>query len=361
MADRMSHDARPLRSHTALAAYVRLIVRLVAHWGVSASDVLSGTGIEASVLEDPVARVPLDAMIALIERAQGLTREPGLGWYAGMQIRIAMYGFVGFGILSAATIGKAIDVLVQFYPLLSTFLTMRIELEPRGQRAFLVIDENADLGPAREFMLAGVVVASWNLSHQLSGEPPRGSADLMFPEPEYFSRVARSLFGEGAAGAALGLGERPLIRFGQPVNRLVFDRSRLDSPVRTADEAANKLALAQCEEALRAFSTGLVESVRRMVSGSDAPPTLGDVAAELHLSARSLTRKLAVHGTSFATLLEEARRDKALLLLQSDLSIAEISERLGYSTPPNFVRAFRSWTSQSPGAYRRSLGAERKA
>jgi hypothetical protein len=40
-----------------------------------------------------------------------------------------------------------------------------------------------------------------------------------------------------------------------------------------------------------------------------------------------------------------------------ELSLTEITERLGYSTLPNFARAFRRWTGQTPAAYRRALTA----
>ena len=32
-----------------------------------------------------------------------------------------------------------------------------------------------------------------------------------------------------------------------------------------------------------------------------------------------------------------------------------IAERLGYANAPNFERAFKRWTGQSPGAYRDAL------
>jgi AraC-like DNA-binding protein len=39
----------------------------------------------------------------------------------------------------------------------------------------------------------------------------------------------------------------------------------------------------------------------------------------------------------------------------SQLTLLEITERLGYSTLPNFSRAFRRWTGETPAAYRRAV------
>jgi AraC-like DNA-binding protein len=36
------------------------------------------------------------------------------------------------------------------------------------------------------------------------------------------------------------------------------------------------------------------------------------------------------------------------------LSVDAIAERLGYSTVPNFIRAFRRWTGRPPATYRRA-------
>nr|MBA3542504.1 helix-turn-helix transcriptional regulator [Deltaproteobacteria bacterium] len=73
----------------------------------------------------------------------------------------------------------------------------------------------------------------------------------------------------------------------------------------------------------------------------------------LHLSTRTLKRRLAEHATTFSTIVEEVRRQRALLLLDNrELSIGEIATRLGYTELPNFTRAFRKWTGMTPAAYR---------
>ena len=122
-----------------------------------------------------------------------------------------------------------------------------------------------------------------------------------------------------------------------------------------ADDVAHRQAREQCEEALRSFTGTFVERVRQFVSTGERLRLLPEVAAELSLSPRTFKRRLADQGLTFRALSEEARRDKALVLLRSSLPVSEIAGRLGYSSPANFVRAFRHWTSLPPGAYRRTL------
>ena len=81
--------------------------------------------------------------------------------------------------------------------------------------------------------------------------------------------------------------------------------------------------------------------------------SLPEVAKRLGVSDRTLHRRLADEGTSHSELLDEARRERAMILLADrSLSAAEISFLLGYSEPGAFFRAFKRWTGKTPGAYR---------
>jgi AraC-like DNA-binding protein len=88
-----------------------------------------------------------------------------------------------------------------------------------------------------------------------------------------------------------------------------------------------------------------------LVSGE---PKQGEVARVLAVSARTLARRLAEEGTTLGGLVEEARRERALLLLDDhSLSCSEIAFLLGYSEPAAFFRAFKRWTGTTPQALRR--------
>jgi len=83
-------------------------------------------------------------------------------------------------------------------------------------------------------------------------------------------------------------------------------------------------------------------------------PGLPAIAKELRLSTRTLKRKLADRGTTFSAIVDDVRRQRALLLLDDRaLSIGEIAARLGYTELANFTRAFRRWTGTTPAAHRR--------
>ncbi|SNT30686.1 AraC family transcriptional regulator [Tropicimonas sediminicola] len=84
--------------------------------------------------------------------------------------------------------------------------------------------------------------------------------------------------------------------------------------------------------------------------------TIDDICKRLHLSKRTLQRKLKEEGRTFQNVLDETRSDLSLhYLKQRDLSVVEISYLLGFRDPGSFYRAFQSWTGQTPADMRKQL------
>jgi AraC-like DNA-binding protein len=82
---------------------------------------------------------------------------------------------------------------------------------------------------------------------------------------------------------------------------------------------------------------------------------LTHLAAQLAMSRRSLQREIFVHGMTFRSLLDEARHERALALLQDrSLSMTEVAARLGYADATAFSRAFQRWTGRPPRRHRNS-------
>lgn len=79
--------------------------------------------------------------------------------------------------------------------------------------------------------------------------------------------------------------------------------------------------------------------------------TASEVARQLGMSERSLTRALAAEGTGFRALRDEVRRLQAIELLRSGVRIDEVARRLGFSDASAFHRAFRRWTGHPPGSF----------
>src|SRR5215467_7563281 len=82
-------------------------------------------------------------------------------------------------------------------------------------------------------------------------------------------------------------------------------------------------------------------------------PGIQDLATELHLSTRTLQRRLAEQGITFHRLLDDARRELARhYLLHSSRELNETAYLLGYEDANSFFRAFHQWEGTTPGQRR---------
>ncbi|MEZ4339663.1 MAG: AraC family transcriptional regulator ligand-binding domain-containing protein [Sandaracinaceae bacterium] len=147
------------------------------------------------------------------------------------------------------------------------------------------------------------------------------------------------------------------VRFGAPEAQLVFDAELWTATPLLANPfvfRAFEKQTAQLAERLRS-DLPLAEQVRRLLQSTPSPPDRDTVAVMLAMSPRTLARKLADAGTSFAELQREVRRAHAEKLLENrSLRLGAIADRLGFSDQAAFSRAFRQWTGVTPSAWRDS-------
>lgn len=331
-----SLDARALPG-----AYLLHITEMMAPWRIPVDALLADVGLGRERLTDPACRVSLETTNALLLRAIEMTGEPALGLLLGTRMRPSQHGYIGFAAMTASTVGEAIRIAERYAPLRTAAFGLRLRVEGPQAALYLVFD--TDLEPLRQSVLLALCMGLFQMSQAATGHALHGRAELDFPAPAWLERVGSLLEGHRLA-------------FGQPANRLVFPASDLELPLLMADPVATQLALSQCERDLESLGeqARLVGRVRRLLEDShDGFPGLDSTAAVLHLSPRTLKRHLALQGTSFSELLEEVRREKALLLLRNrSLAVAQVADRLGYTDVANFTRAFRRWTGMTPSGYR---------
>jgi AraC-like DNA-binding protein len=333
-------DANEQAGFTVAAVDALQLAQVVRRFGVTSAQLFAGFGLSEDVLGVPGEVLSLKTFGQLIERARTLTGEPGLGFHMGLQARVSAYGFLGFAAMTAATLRDAIEMAVHFAPTRSNAIALRLETD--AKTAAIVFEERVSLGSAREVIVVSLVTGLWKIGNSITGRELVGDVDYAFAEPAYFARWA-------------SLAPRR-VRFAQPNHRLLFDARLLDAPLVMADPSAMRLAREQCERELAALGQqrSFVARVRALMftHGSERAVALDDLAGRLAMSSRTFKRKLEEQETSYSKLLEELRRSQATELLRSELSIAEIAARLGYSDAANFTRAFRRWTGQSPRVFR---------
>jgi len=147
------------------------------------------------------------------------------------------------------------------------------------------------------------------------------------------------------------------IQLGAPGDALVLKSVDLKSPFAGYNPEMLSLltpVLASALEELRADgSTG--EQVKTVLKRNLAigRAELSYVARDLGVSERTLQRRITGEGTTFRSLLSQARRDLGRqLLFARDRSINEVAYLLGYQDANAFHRAFRKWEGVSPARWR---------
>lgn len=147
------------------------------------------------------------------------------------------------------------------------------------------------------------------------------------------------------------------VKQNQPYNSIVFSKSVGNLSVIGSNELVYKHMLDFCEQKLRQLTQieKYADKVRSILAKKNSfyLPKLNEVAAMLHISPRTLQRKLKYENILYHSIVEEHQIEQAKhLLLQKQIQLKEIAYLLGYSNTESFHRSFKRNTGLSPGAFK---------
>ncbi len=148
------------------------------------------------------------------------------------------------------------------------------------------------------------------------------------------------------------------VRCGRTQNSLTAPLSVMQQPLIQQDDELRILMEQQAEALMArldptdAFTQRVITCIQNSLP--HRTPSSEDTAQLLHVSERSLRRKLSSEGTSYKELLARVRRNLADHYVQkSSMSMLEIALLLGYSNQSSFNSAFRQWFECSPREMRK--------
>ncbi|MFP2961699.1 helix-turn-helix domain-containing protein [Myxococcus sp. 1LA] len=147
-------------------------------------------------------------------------------------------------------------------------------------------------------------------------------------------------------------------RFEQPYNGVSVAREALETPLLKADSGLSAVLERHTRELLAKLPQveGFVERVRAHAAEGlpNGGATNEAIAKRLHMSVRTLNRRMRDEGTSLQDVVDTLRRELALRYLEERrLAIPEVAYLLGFSEASAFHRAFRRWTGTTPAEHRR--------
>jgi AraC-like DNA-binding protein len=318
--------------------------RLEEH-GVSASAVLRRAGPCQGYIGQPRVLLKTEEVFAFWRAVGEVSTDPAIGLLLGTETKTERFHLTGIAALASESLGAAVDQMARYKQLTcpEEILQKKDDDEWSIQFRWLLAEE---LEPPVLIECA----FSWMLSIARHGTGTRLSPlRVEFLQPRAHAKTIERHFG-------------CRVVCGAPKNAIVFRTS--DAQQRFVTRNAELLAVLapQFEEELKrdADDENFVERVRLAVQQhlTGRRPNIEDIAGALHISARTLQRRLQDEGSSFQRVLGEARRHLARHYLNnSTLELNEAAYLLGYEDGNSFVRAFRSWEGVPPARWRENQHA----
>ena len=333
----------PARATVAIAFVHGMLAGMI-NAGRDTRPLLARANIAAALLSDAGARIPVDRYAELYNLVNRELDDEGFGLFS-QPLRVGSFEFLSRGVVTAPSLAAAIERGIRFLRLLLPELVVSLEIH--GEQARLSIAEaDQRLFIGRVFAFEWLLRLLHGLFSWLVGrEIVLDSVSFPYPRPDHADDyaliyTARSTFDADRLTA-------------------VFAANLLELPVRR-DEAALQTFLDGAPGKLTMLyrrDREMVLRVRKILREAlPSSMSLVEVADLLHLSPRTLHRRIEDEGASFQAIKDALRRDLAInTLAKTTRAISTIAGELGFADATAFYRAFVRWTGMAPAHYRRRL------
>lgn len=325
------------------AIWVRGIVEALSATGLDMKSLCAEAAVDDMALADASAVYPTETITRLWQQAVARSGDPTIALRAAEGVRPAIFGVVGYAMMSSANLATALDRLIRYLRIISHAAAVRAVPQGHDMAFTLELHGGAAPVPRQRFefdLLTLLAFSRWVLGREL--RPLAVSLTHQAPaDPQPYLQAFRCLpqFGARCNGAVLARWdlEAPLPTF-HPQMAELHDRF-----------AGDRI------EALEKPETAYTQRVRQLVADRlpEGEPGRTAIARALGVAERTLQRRLQDEGTSFHALIDDTRREGAERhLAQPQLTLAEIAYLLGFASQGNLTRACRRWFDMTPGQYR---------
>jgi len=326
---------------TFLATMGQVFVRLVEMHGIDARALLLEVGIDPATLRDPSARIPSAFWDTAGATAAALIPDPAFGLRAARCWHPSNLGALGHAWLASSTLRTGLQRLERYSRILGEKAQLKITDTRDGLR--LAYDHRRRDPVLRvigtDFVLS-LVLDMCRMNYGASLRPvevrlARGRPADTEPYRHFYGCPIHFEANEDSFLLTLRVADEPL----PTANRQLA--GTLDSILTAQLAALDKNNIpARCKSNL----------LDELTSGELSEE---EMAKHLHMSRRTLQRKLAESNTTYQKLVDDTRRDLALRYMEDPRNtITDVTFLLGFSGQSAFSRAFKRWTGMSPTTYR---------
>ncbi|EXF47152.1 AraC family transcriptional regulator [Pseudomonas sp. BAY1663] len=313
---------------------------------LDARPLLEAYGLDAERLAEPQARLSIPRYMRLGHAAIQLAGDPALGLEMGRLRKPGHLGLAGIAAAQAPTVREAARALIRFEPLYASNYRGHSSFHEDASGAWLRFYSISPYNAYNRFVV-DTVLASWVAQlARLAGQALVPTAiHIEFEAPAYAAHY-EALFG------------RP-VTFAAAANQLHLDKATLAlrNPEHCPGTWRHLLKLCENELERRTRTRSLRERVAQLLGPllKGQEPDLQQIAGRLQMPPWTLRRKLLEEGTSYRAILNDTRRDLAMAYIRdTESAFGEIAWLLGFSSAEAFQRAFKRWSGQTPGDYRRT-------
>jgi AraC-like DNA-binding protein len=316
--------------------------RTIESYGIDPAPLFAAENIEVKLPIDPCKRLPYEKIDRIRAAAVKATGDEAIGLRSASVYLPSQLGALGYAWHASLTLRRAFMRLERFVRLVNDKARVGVEDRDGCMVATLSVEAPSQSETARD---DGALALITRMSRLISGEQFRlQTVNFRHGAPRdikpYFEFFACEL------------------NFDQAENQLLIPLSLVDE---TLIGANPELALMNDKVVTRRLAlidkNDIVARVRAILVDQLPLGNLSDetVADAMHMSVRTMHRRLADVGSNFRALLVEMRQSLAeAYILDNSLTLTEISLLLGFSEPSSFSRAYKSWTGNAPSEARQS-------
>ncbi|QNM98373.1 AraC family transcriptional regulator [Chitinimonas koreensis] len=328
LADCYTRDSALLRTGYQPA----LVLEFARGRDLAAAPLLRGSGLDETVLLDPLRRVSPGQLLELLGRVARQLDDRDTAFVLGQQWLPGHYGAASLALMQATDLGQALAILVGQQAQLCPLLGPRLRLE--ADEAVLYWTDSIGAGAMLPFLVELHMTAVTALGRWLGGERLPWRYRFNRTRPRHLEQHQVHLGGE--------------LRFDCQFDAMLIDRGWLERPWPRGNAAGMALSLQQvaAEEGAWAGARSVVQAVYdQLLADIRRPPTLEGTAHGFGVSPATLKRHLARHGTHFQALLDLVRTHVSLQLMQyQGYDQAALADYLCFHDARNFRRSFKRWT-----------------
>ncbi|HKR40407.1 MAG TPA: AraC family transcriptional regulator [Paraburkholderia sp.] len=328
-------------ARTVCAAWVKGTAQLFQAEGLDADAVFIDAGLDMNALSKPEVRFAPDEISLLWEIAVARSGNPALGLAVEPSATPPSFDEIAYVMMSSSTLRTALANMVEYTLVVSNAAEILLHEDSGGLSVTMSVVGNERPVPRQriEFMLITIL----NFCRWLTGRDLRPlAADFTSPEPSEMQAYLQAF--------------RCPMHFNAPIHRLLFAREDVDQPLPTYNPKlaeVHQRYVSEHQHRLEnsSFSFKARGFIIPKLSGGDLQR--GEVAKAMHMSERTLQRRLQEEGTSFQQLVDDIRRELARdYLSENKVTLRQTAFLLGFSDQSTFFRACKRWFEMSPGEYR---------